>query len=814
MTLKLKNKPAFKLQDRYQFQGLPISIENKAGSTRKGKDPNGHEWSIKMHFDYGYVRGTTGADNEDIDVYIGPNRKAPHVYIVKQHDIGKVSQWESEYCPKCQEHAHDCACPEFFDEDKAFVGFDNKEAARAAYLAHYDNPIFLGPISTMRIEDFRELLLGSEGQPVDLPLQFITDSADDMVLDAARRNQQKAVVDPIKLIQQASSMNSLEAAFIAATQGPDASLQSALKPHLETIKKIATETKDGFKTNESDIGLVATAQNAINNLRLVLGPLNNDERLPYIKQAYETYNDFTADFRQCMSFTELNSELLGKTKVNQIKQASREALTGIIYDEQGNTSKELEPVLKELKELDSKLSFVKHDLKMMDSMRSSYMRSLKNKREHYMESMGFFRIYEELNQAIQQAKRQVASTVTENAPQQPQKDIQAYRDQLYSELERIQQQASEQYPVWGKTEDGQKQEQLRQEQSRLQHEQSSLTSGIGKQAIDMLMESSPVTEEEAKNWAERQNVTSSAWARLKKQGYSKELFLSHLAEYYQLTHGRLPSVLVETKGQSRANASPDEGSIRLDSHFSKETLFHELSHLLEGDKTVRWASYQHLQERTEGEQSKWLGELTGNKRYGRNERAKPDKFFHPYMGKAYSENITEILAMGIQELISPERAGKLFAEDRQTFEYMVGLLSGITPEEREMAALANLKDMAAQNQEEAYKPFQKAIRKAMKQVEWVEHLNGYNRMKYSLNGKEEYAYSVYGRGRRKSLVSEATGLTQDIPEDQLRVELFLTALAAEGKAEATPEDIRKIAEGKMVPSWFSPGMEIPLPDKS
>ncbi len=200
----LSTKPqSFKLQDRYQFQGLPISIENKAGTKRSGIDPDGTPWSVEMHYDYGYIRSTLGADQEGIDCYVGDNRNAPHVYIVKQHAIEKVKQWPSKYCPQCKEHVHDCACPEFFDEDKVMLGFDNKEQAKAAYLKQYDSELFLGAISTMSIDDFKKAIDSANGDELNLPLQFVHDHA---VLDSATNEQ-------IQAIQSAKDINELEIVF-------------------------------------------------------------------------------------------------------------------------------------------------------------------------------------------------------------------------------------------------------------------------------------------------------------------------------------------------------------------------------------------------------------------------------------------------------------------------------------------------------------------------------------------------------------------------------------------------------------------------
>jgi hypothetical protein len=173
-ALAFKEKK-FKLQDSYQFQGLPISIENKKGSYRRGVDPGGHEWKIRMSFDYGYIRKTKGADDEGVDVYVGPDRSANHVYIVKQHKIEMIKKWEGEYCPDCNEHVHDCACPKYFDEDKVFIGFPNKKAVVEAYGKQYDSPLFMGPISTMTIEKFRSIVCGPK-EEVKIPLQFVGES--------------------------------------------------------------------------------------------------------------------------------------------------------------------------------------------------------------------------------------------------------------------------------------------------------------------------------------------------------------------------------------------------------------------------------------------------------------------------------------------------------------------------------------------------------------------------------------------------------------------------------------------------------------
>jgi hypothetical protein len=127
----------YELQDRYKFAGFNISVENKAGSVRSGKDKDGHEWHSNMYFDYGYIRGSEGLDGDHFDCYIGPNEEAENVYIVNQQDpITKK-----------------------FDEQKAMVGFNSIQEAKAAYLKQYNRPGFLRDIITMPLEEFRQKIL-------------------------------------------------------------------------------------------------------------------------------------------------------------------------------------------------------------------------------------------------------------------------------------------------------------------------------------------------------------------------------------------------------------------------------------------------------------------------------------------------------------------------------------------------------------------------------------------------------------------------------------------------------------------------------
>jgi hypothetical protein len=120
-------------------QGLDISIENPQGSTRSGVGPDGQPWSVTLGDHYGYIRKTEGADGDHVDAYVGPNPKAPKVFLVDQIDpaTGK------------------------FDEHKTMIGFNSEAEALAAYARGFSDgsgPERLGAMTAMPMPKFKRWL--------------------------------------------------------------------------------------------------------------------------------------------------------------------------------------------------------------------------------------------------------------------------------------------------------------------------------------------------------------------------------------------------------------------------------------------------------------------------------------------------------------------------------------------------------------------------------------------------------------------------------------------------------------------------------
>ena len=123
-----------------KVDGFDITIENPKGSTRSGTDASGKAWSVPMHYDYGYIKGTEGVDGDHIDVYLSDNPTSGNVYVVDQIDqkTGK------------------------FDEHKVMYGFPSKEAAVEAYKTQYEKGWKVGPVTEVSREDFKKWVESSK----------------------------------------------------------------------------------------------------------------------------------------------------------------------------------------------------------------------------------------------------------------------------------------------------------------------------------------------------------------------------------------------------------------------------------------------------------------------------------------------------------------------------------------------------------------------------------------------------------------------------------------------------------------------------
>lgn len=116
-TEKQKEADNYK-KGHVQVGTFNITIENPKGSVRSGIDTEGNKWETTMQNTYGYIRGTEGVDGDHIDVFLSDD----------------IDGWNGRKVFVVDQYNEDGT----FDEHKVMLGFNEADAAEAAYFANYD----------------------------------------------------------------------------------------------------------------------------------------------------------------------------------------------------------------------------------------------------------------------------------------------------------------------------------------------------------------------------------------------------------------------------------------------------------------------------------------------------------------------------------------------------------------------------------------------------------------------------------------------------------------------------------------------------
>lgn len=116
--------------------GIPITIENPAGTTRTGVGEGGKPWESTLTHDYGYIKRTVGGDGDQVDAFVGPHPDSDRVYVIDQ--ANKAGD---------------------FDEHKAMVGFESRQDAIYAYKGNYPAGWEgLKHVTPMSVDQFKDWL--------------------------------------------------------------------------------------------------------------------------------------------------------------------------------------------------------------------------------------------------------------------------------------------------------------------------------------------------------------------------------------------------------------------------------------------------------------------------------------------------------------------------------------------------------------------------------------------------------------------------------------------------------------------------------
>lgn len=183
------------------FGGYDLTIENPAGSIRRGTDSDGRQWEQKMNNTYGYILGKYGKDGDHLDMFINDDadldRWNGNVYVIDQVD------------PKTGK----------FDEHKIVFGYDSEAEAREAYLSNYEEGWQgLGKITGVSKETFDKWLESS-----DRKIKEFSDHS--IVKEAAHK---------------------VEGELLSPVPEQEAALRDAVVDHLRSLGvEVSTDWKEG-----------------------------------------------------------------------------------------------------------------------------------------------------------------------------------------------------------------------------------------------------------------------------------------------------------------------------------------------------------------------------------------------------------------------------------------------------------------------------------------------------------------------------------------------------------------------------------------
>lgn len=334
---------------------------------------------------------------------------------------------------------------------------------------------------------------------------------------------------------------------------------------------------------------------------------------------------------------------------------------------------------------------------------------------------------------------------------------------------------------------------------------------------------SGISKEEAAQWAkDNVYIASNVAKKLDDLLYPVEQFRKDMAELYRYVGGKLgPVEIIVKRGTKRAWAS-GRATICLDSDFTKRTLFHECGHLVEHwDDATLQGSLAFIQGRATGEPAS-LKSLTGYGAYRPDEKAYPDNFIDPYVGKVYSWASSEVFSMGLQHLSNLEDMYALATKDEEHFKLMLGQCLHKNPllAHKAKAFMEETSAKSKKNEDKKQKidVFLKALDKAVRAiasalenmlVDADETVPGYSLRVWP---KECVLYWNISEGNYARLIGA--------PKKYALRAAYIHLLGHNGQLpisynpldQAITESIKDYALGVEVPEWFEPDKGLPTLD--
>lgn len=207
-----------------RIDGYDVTIEQPKGSIRRGKDKNGKAWESKMHYTYGYIRGTEGVDGDHIDVFLSDDPSTGNVFVVDQVDPETGA----------------------FDEHKVMYGFNNEEEAKEAYLSNYERGWKgLGNITEVSKDEFKKWIQSSKRKTKPFSESKIAKKQSDSTTNKTSEYNAPDEKDAIKDLEQEKKTTAEKIGDVGEKIG--GAKKDRIKEYAQKIKNIDSDKSSFLK---------------------------------------------------------------------------------------------------------------------------------------------------------------------------------------------------------------------------------------------------------------------------------------------------------------------------------------------------------------------------------------------------------------------------------------------------------------------------------------------------------------------------------------------------------------------------------------
>lgn len=168
--------------------------------------------------------------------------------------------------------------------------------------------------------------------------------------------------------------------------------------------------------------------------------------------------------------------------------------------------------------------------------------------------------------------------------------------------------------------------------------------------------------------------------KLAEKGISPDQVRGWVNDFFHQTGLPVPKAIKFRYLDDRPRYMHESGVINVGSYFDKRVCMHELAHRLEfvnpslSQVHKGWVAARSQASGNGPGQLARMTDLSPAGKYESSEMAQEDHFIHPYVGKVYGDQATEVLSTGLEHFTDGKRLMQLYRQDPEQFFLVLGAI--------------------------------------------------------------------------------------------------------------------------------------------